>query len=268
LVVYIKNFIFVKQLKITYMKTLNQLKLNVPSIFATSASPKMSDKYVFVPTIDILENFEREGWEIASAKQTGLGLHGVHEIRLRNGELPKVGDTLVEAIIRNSHNGMTTLGVSAGLHRLVCSNGLTVPTALADSFNVRHQRFDLDDVKRLTESFAGKLPKIERSVNRMMRHEMTIDEKIDFVRKSAEIRFSKEKVLNDLEIVGLLTPNRVEDEGDDMWKVFNVVQEKFVRGGMNYLSSKGQRTKLKGLQNIIAVNRVNTKLWELAESII
>ena len=250
------------------MKTLNQLKLNVPSIFATSASPKMSDKYVFVPTIDILENFEREGWEIASAKQTGLGLHGVHEIRLRNGELPKVGDTLVEAIIRNSHNGMTTLGVSAGLHRLVCSNGLTVPTALADSFNVRHQRFDLDDVKRLTESFAGKLPKIERSVNRMMRHEMTIDEKIDFVRKSAEIRFSKEKILNDLEIVGLLTPNRVEDEGDDMWKVFNVVQEKFVRGGMNYLSSKGQRTKLKGLQNIIAVNRVNTKLWELAESII
>jgi len=250
------------------MKKLNQLKLNVPSIFATSASPKMSDKYVFVPTIDILENFEREGWEIASAKQTGLGLHGVHEIRLRNGELPKVGDTLVEAIIRNSHNGMTTLGVSAGLHRLVCSNGLTVPTALADSFNVRHQRFDLDDVKRLTESFAGKLPKIERSVNRMMRHEMTIDEKIDFVRKSAEIRFSKEKVLNDLEIVGLLTPNRVEDEGDDMWKVFNVVQEKFVRGGMNYLSSKGQRTKLKGLQNIIAVNRVNTKLWELAESII
>lgn len=268
MVVYNKNFIFVKQLKITYMKTLNQLKLNVPSIFATSASPKMSDKYVFVPTIDILENFEREGWEIASAKQTGLGLHGVHEIRLRNGELPKVGDTLVEAIIRNSHNGMTTLGVSAGLHRLVCSNGLTVPTALADSFNVRHQRFDLDDVKQLTESFASKLPKIERSVIRMMEHEMTIDEKIDFVRKSAEIRFSKEKVLNDLEIVGLLTPNRVEDEGDNMWKVFNVVQEKFVRGGMNYLSSKGQRTKLKGLQNIIAVNRVNTKLWELAESII
>jgi hypothetical protein len=247
------------------MMTLEQLKSTAPSIFSTSASPKMSDKYVFVPTEDILENFQREGWEIASAKQTGRGMYGVHEIRLRNGELPKVGDTLVEAIIRNSHNGMTTLGVSAGLHRLVCSNGLTVPTALAESFNVRHQRFDLDDVKRLTESFAGKLPKIEGSVNRMMEREMTTDEKIDFVRKSAEIRFSKEKVLNDLEIVGLLTPNRVEDEGDDMWKVFNVVQEKFVRGGMEYSSPKGRRTKLRGLQNIMAVNQVNTKLWELAE---
>jgi hypothetical protein len=250
------------------MITLEQLKLTTPSIFSTSASPKMSDKYVFVPTGDILENFQREGWEIASAKQTGRGMYGVHEVRLRNGELPKVGDTLVEAIIRNSHNGMTTLGVSAGLHRLVCSNGLTVPTALAESFNVRHQRFDLDDVKRLTESFAGKLPKIEGSVNRMMEREMTTDEKIDFVRKSAEIRFSKEKVLSDMEIVGLLTPNRMEDEGNDLWKIFNVVQEKFVRGGMEYSSPKGRRTKLRGLQNIMAVNQVNTKLWELAEEMI
>jgi hypothetical protein len=99
----------------------------------------------------------------------------------------------------------------------------------------------------------------------MMEREMTTDEKIDFVRKSAEIRFSKEKVLNDLEIVGLLTPNRVEDEGDDMWKVFNVVQEKFVRGGVEMTSPKGRRTKLRGLQNILAMNKVNTKLWELAE---
>lgn len=250
------------------MITLEQLKLTAPSIFSTSASPKMSDRYVFVPTENILENFQREGWEIASAKQTGSGMYGVHEIRLRNGELPKVGDTLVEAIIRNSHNGITTLGVSAGLHRLVCSNGLTVPTALAESFNVRHQRFDLDDVKRLTESFAGKLPKIEKSVNRMMEREMTTDEKIDFVRKSAEIRFSKEKVLSDMEIVGLLTPNRMEDEGNDLWKIFNVVQEKFVRGGMEYSSPKGRRTKLRSLQNIMAVNQVNTKLWELAEEMI
>ena len=244
------------------------IKEVAPSVFATSPSSKVSDKYVVVPTNEILENFEREGWNLASVKQTGRGIHALHELRFRNGELPKVGDSLVEAIIRNSHNGMTTLGVSAGLHRLVCSNGLTVPTALAESFNVRHQRFDLDDVKRLTESFAGKLPKIEGSVNRMMEREMTTDEKIDFVRKSAEIRFSKEKVLNDMEIVGLLSPNRTEDEGDDLWKVFNVVQEKFVRGGVEYSSPKGRRTKLRGLQNIMAVNQVNTKLWELAEEMI
>jgi len=250
------------------MMTLNELKTATPSVFATAPSPKMSDKYVFVPTMDILENFEKEGWDLASAKQIGRGVHAVHELRLRNGELPKVGDTLVEAIIRNSHNGMASFQVSAGLHRLVCSNGLTVPTALAESFNVRHSRFDLDEVKRLTESFAGRLPKIEGSVNRMMEREMTIDEKIDFVRKSFEIRFGRDKVLNDLQFFGLLTPNRKEDEGDDLWATFNVVQEKYIRGGVETTSQRGRRTKLRGLQNIMAVNQVNTKLWTLAEEML
>jgi hypothetical protein len=250
------------------MITLDQLKSQTPSVFATSPSTKMSDKYVFVPTMDILENFEREGWELASAKQVGRGIHSVHELRLRNGELPKVGDTLVEAIIRNSHNGMASFRVSAGLHRLVCSNGLTVPTALAESFNIRHSRFDLDEVKRLTESFAGKLPKIEGSVKRMMEREMTIDEKIEFVRKSVGIRFGQDKVLNELQIVGLLTPNRDEDQGDDLWTTFNVVQEKYIRGGIETTSQRGRRTKLRGLENIMAVNKVNTKLWTLAEEML
>ena len=250
------------------MITLDQLKSQTPSVFATSPSTKMSDKYVFVPTMDILENFEREGWELASAKQVGRGIHSVHELRLRNGELPKVGDTLVEAIIRNSHNGMASFRVSAGLHRLVCSNGLTVPTALAESFNIRHSRFDLDEVKRLTESFAGKLPKIEGSVKRMMEREMTIDEKIEFVRKSVGIRFGQDKVLNELQIVGLLTPNRDEDQGDDLWTTFNVVQEKYIRGGIETTSQRGRRTKLRGLENIMAVNQMNTKLWTLAEEML
>jgi hypothetical protein len=250
------------------MMNLEQLKTQTPSVFATQASPSVSNQYVFVPTMDILENFQREGWEIASARQTGKTQYGVHEIRLRNGELPKVGDTLVEAIIRNSHNGMSTLSVSAGLHRLVCENGLTVATSTAESFKVKHQRFELDDVKILTESFASKLPKIEMSVNRMMEKELSTDEKIDFLRKSTEVRFGQNKVLTDLEMVGLLAPNRTEDVGDDLWRVLNVVQEKFVRGGVEMSSPKGRRTKLRGLQNIMALNKVNTRLWELAEEMI
>ena len=244
------------------------IKSIAPSVFATQPSEKLSDKYVFVPTDQIIEYFLKEGWKISEVNQNGKSVHGVHQIKFRNGELPKVGDTLFEAIVRNSHNGMSALSVSAGLFRLCCSNGLTVPTSTAESFKVKHQRFDLDDVKRLTESFASKLPKIEMSVNRMMEKELSTDEKIDFLRKSTEVRFGQNKVLTDLEMVGLLTPNRSEDEGDDLWRVLNVVQEKFVRGGVEMSSPKGRRTKLKGLQNIMALNKVNTKLWELAEEMI
>lgn len=245
--------------------TLEQIKQNAPSVFATSPSNKMSNKYVFVPTLDILDNFQREGWDVSSAKQTGKGIHSVHELRLRNGELPKVGDSLVEAIIRNSHNGYATLSVSAGLHRLVCSNGLTVPTSLAESFNVKHQRFDLDDVKRLTESFAGKLPIIQDSVGRMMGKELSDKERIDFIKQAINLRWKSGHVPTTLDVMSIVHPRREEDTAKDVWTTFNVIQENFVRGGLKYTTDKGRKTELRGLKSIMAVSQINTKLWELAE---
>lgn len=244
------------------------IKSTAPSVFATSPSPKMTGKYTFVPTEEVIEFFDREGWQVSSVKQTGKGIHSLHEIKFRNSELPKVGDTLVEAIVRNSHNGTAAFSMGAGLFRLVCSNGLTVPTAVAEKFTMRHNQFQLDDVKQLADAFSKKLPMIEQSVGRMMSRELTTDEKIDFVRESAKIRFNSEKTLNDLEILGLLTPNRKDDEGDDMWKVFNVIQEKLIRGGVRVTNNRGKITKMKSIENIISQNNINTKLWELAETMI
>jgi len=244
------------------------IKKFAPSAFATSPSPKMTNKYTFVPTDQVIEFFDREGWRVSSVKQTGKGIHGLHEIKFRNSELPKVGDTLVEAIIRNSHNGTSAFSMSAGLFRLVCSNGLTVPTAVAEKFTMRHNHFGLDDVKELADNFSKKLPLIETSVGSMMARELNTDEKIDFVRKSAQIRFGVKKTLNDLEIMNLLTPNRKDDEGDDMWRIFNVVQEKFVRGGAQVMNNKGRVVKMRKIDNILSQNTINTKLWQLAEEMI
>jgi hypothetical protein len=248
--------------------TPEMIKEVAPSVFATSPSKKLSNRYSFVPTDKIIELFDRENWNVAKVTQTGKGIHALHEIRLRNGELPAVGDTLVEAIIRNSHNGSATLSVSSGLHRLVCSNGLTVPTSVADSFKVRHSGLELDDVKRVMDGFAERLPMIQGSVGRMMERQLTMDEKVEFVQKAAKIRWNSGSLPSDDLLVNLLEAKRIEDEGDDLWKTFNVVQENFVRGGFEYRSQKGRKTRLRNLKNILAVNHVNTKLWELAEEMI
>jgi hypothetical protein len=248
--------------------TIQEIKSIAPAVFTTSADPKMSNKYSFVPTIELMENFTNEGWELASVKQNGKGIYGVHELRFRNGELPKVGDTLVEAIVRNSHNGMTTLTVGAGLYRLVCSNGLTVPTSTAEQFTIRHMGFDSEEVKRLTESFAMKLPKIQNSVDRMMDRMLTEGEKIEFVKNASIIKWGMGSVPSSLNLEQLLTPNRDGDNGDDLWTTFNVIQEKFIRGGVEYKTNSGRKTSLKGLKNIMATNQMNTKLWTLAETMI
>ena len=80
------------------------IKSIAPAVFATSPSSKMTNKYEFVPTNEVMEIFDREGWKLSSVKQTGKGIHSMHELKYRNSELPKVGDTVVEAIVRNSHD--------------------------------------------------------------------------------------------------------------------------------------------------------------------
>lgn len=247
------------------MLSIETLKQVTPSVFATSPSPKMSQKYTFVPTIEIVENFDREGWKVYSAKQVGSGQYAQHELRLRNGGLPNVGDSLIEAVIRNSHNGLSAFSVSSGLHRLVCSNGLTVPTSVADSISVKHMKFDMGMVREITDQFAERLPVIQRSVGKMETTFLDDERLIDFVNKSALIRWEKGS-LPKINVEDFLRPERDGDVGNSVWKTFNVIQEKFVRGGLKYQSNKGRFTSMKELKNFQNINKINTNLWELAES--
>lgn len=247
------------------MLSIETLKQVTPSVFATSPSPKMSQKYTFVPTIEIVENFDREGWKVYSAKQVGSGQYAQHELRLRNGGLPNVGDSLIEAVIRNSHNGLSAFSVSSGLHRLVCSNGLTVPTSVADSISVKHMKFDMGMVREITDQFAERLPVIQRSVGKMETTFLEEEKLVDFVNKAALIRWEKGS-LPKINVEDFLRPERDGDIGNSVWKTFNVIQEKFVRGGLKYQSKKGRFTSMKELKNFQNINKINTNLWELAES--
>ena len=247
------------------MLSIETLQEVAPSVFATSPSPKMSDKYTFVPTIEVVENFDKEGWKVYSAKQVGKGNYAQHELRLRNGELPQVGDSLLEAVIRNSHNGISSFSVSSGLYRLVCSNGLTVPTSVADAISVRHMNFDLGMVREITDQFAERVPVIQRSVGKMESTFLSEGQLVDFVNKSAMIRWEKGSIPK-FKLEDFLRPERDGDVGNSVWKTFNVIQEKFVRGGMKYNSKKGRVVSMRELKNFYNINKVNTGLWELAES--
>jgi hypothetical protein len=244
------------------------IKSLAPAVFASSPSNKMTNRYTFVPTDQILEYFDREGWKVGSVRQSGKGLHSIHEIKFRNSQLPKVGDSLLEAVVRNSHNGTCSFSMGAGLFRLVCSNGLTVPTSVGERFTLRHKSFSFDDVKQLADSFSKKLPMIENSVGRMMEKVLTDQEKINFVEEAIKIRWSNGLIPLNISHEEILQPRRIEDQGDDLWKVFNVVQEKMIRGGVSYSSPKGKVRSAREINNIVASNSINTKLCEAAELIL
>lgn len=248
-------------------RTTMNIKQSAPAIFTNSAHSQMSNRYTFVNTNEVLSAFENEGWEVSSATQRGSGIYNSHQVRLRNGNLPKVvGDTLLEAIITNSHNGSTRFSVRAGLHRLACKNGLTVPTSVSQAFSIRHQNIDMGEVRRITDEFAVSLPVIEKSVEKMKIKMLSEQEMVNFAKNALNLRWEEGSVPSNINIMDILNPRRIEDQQNDMWTTFNRVQESFIRGGVGYVSANGRRTKMKPLSNFMAVNQVNTKLWELAES--
>jgi hypothetical protein len=125
--------------------------------------------------------------------------------------------------------------------------------------------FDLGTVRLITDQFAERLPIVQRSVGKMESTFLNEEQLVDFVNKSAMVRWEKGSIPT-LKIEDFLRPERDGDVGNSVWKTFNVIQEKFVRGGMKYNSKKGRVVSMKELKNFSHINKVNTSLWELAES--
>jgi hypothetical protein len=136
---------------------------------------------------------------------------------------------------------------------------------VAERFSIRHNHFSFDDVRALAEDFSKKLPRIEQSVTRMMEKELTEKEKLRLIKEALKIRWAVGNSPESIDITDLLTPFRPEDEGSDLWTVFNVIQEKMTKGGFTYKTPRGRQTTLRGIKSIQATNRLNTKLWEAAE---
>lgn len=246
--------------------TIQDLKSSVPAVFAKSASPTVSNKYQFASTESLLEKFMDTGWEIHSAKQVGQSKFAPHQIRLVNGQMPKVGDSIVQAIVSNSHNATRKLSVSAGLYRLCCSNGLVVPVSVAESFSVMHMGIDFEEVRKITENFIQLVPKISASVGVMRSREMSNKERSEFAINAAGLRWKAGQVPANMSVESLLQPMRQEDESNDLWTTFNVLQEKVIRGGVSYQLGSGRRSQMRSITNIDKNTHLNKKLWEMAES--
>jgi hypothetical protein len=249
------------------MMTIQELQSVAPSVFTTEKSPKLSDRYMMVPTIDVVNKFIDAGWEISKANQVGSGPFGRHSVRMRNSVLPKVGDSLVEAIITNSHNGTSKLEIGAGLFRLVCSNGLVISQQELISLNQRHMKISMDEVEMITETFIKSTPVIERSVNRMSEIKMDTDKQVDFATKAMGIRWKNTEDISTMTIDSILNPIRRDDMDPTLWNTFNVVQEKLIRGGFVKQQSNKSR-QVKPITSLTMDTMINQKLWELAETYI
>lgn len=245
------------------------LRHRAPSIFATEPFGELSDKYKFIPTIDVVEALGRHGFTPAKVMESRVRSEAKrgfakHMIRFRNSDvLPQVGDLVPEIVLTNSHDGTSAFQISAGLYRLVCSNGLTVGN---NQMNVRQRHSGhIDDILEGVFSVVDEFPQVAATAREWQGIQLTPGQQIAFARAAMPLRWEGDENENyPVNPSRLLQHWRGADSGKDLWTTFNVVQENIIKGGVSAKGSDGRRRRSKAVNSVNEDQRLNKALWTLA----
>jgi hypothetical protein len=241
------------------------LRNAAPAIFAKSPADHVSEKYNFVPTYEVLEQMQEQGFVPVSAQQVRSAKDydsAKHLVRLRHREALDVTEGYVpEVILTNSHGWQSRLLLNAGIYRFVCSNGLMVASQTFGSVGERHS--SQFDYSKMAANFLNSVGDTIVHVNRFMETELDKEQEDSFLRKASILRFGK-KAQQDSRYKGLLNAHRrKEDEGNDVWRTLNRVQENSIRGGFQDPITGRNVRELRGIDSI---NETNAGVWQIAES--
>jgi len=263
------------------IKSLEEVKDFYPAIFSVAPHPERTDRYSFLSTEEIVKRMEAFDWKVSHASQSGKSNFGRHLVRMTNEQLeglPDFGDEIIpQIIVDNSHDGYTQAEIHLGLYRVISATGLIISIpGMHTSFRFKHVGANPEEFSDLLGKIAECYKNMMPHIGEMMKVELTNEEKEDFIIRAIaarepwkfvdeddNIKINKIKRLNNLEEI--LTPERNEDSGNDLWSVFNVIQEKMIDGGYSRISDKGRKSKTRTIAIPSRNVDLNKKLWELAE---
>ena len=245
-----------------------QVKQVAPSVFTKTGSSTVSEKYSHIPTERVMDDMEALGWNVVDAKEIKARKNQGFQKHMLIFANPEIvingadGDTVFPRILlTNSHDGKNAFTFQAGLFRLVCSNGLVIADEQFGKMKIRHMGYDFEALQTLITEMVEKLPLTVESMNRFKSKQLTQDQKQQFALEALGLRFDTEnKTFN---VDEFLTPTRKEDSNDDLWSVFNLVQEKLVNGMFDYRSASKTR-KARRIKNFQQDITLNSDLYKLA----
>ena len=245
-----------------------QVKQVAPSVFTKHGASNVSEKYSHIPTERVMDDMSALGWNVVDAKEIKARKNQgfqKHMLVFANPEIVingNDGDTVFPRILlTNSHDGKNAFTFKAGLFRLVCSNGLVIADEQFGEMKIRHMGYDFEALQTLITEMVEKLPLTVESMNKFKNKQLSQEQKQKFALEALGLRFDTEnKTFN---VDEFLTPTRKEDSNDDLWSVFNLVQEKLVNGMFEYRSASKTRKarRIKNFQQDVALN---TELYKLA----
>jgi hypothetical protein len=267
------------------VKSREDIALMAPAALSNNISPILTGRYSFFSTEKFLDAFEALGWEPTYVKQNGVGPFARHIIRFRNPELgtiPVAGDEIIpQLILDNSHDGFTKARIHLGLFRKVSGSGLVIASLPGVSCNYKFLHVGVNQkemMEIIADTYEG-YKKVGERIKEMQSMYMSEDDKIEFayqtIAKRDPERFANEDKTPDteaidqaLDIYDIFEPVRPQDAKDDLWTLFNVVQERTVKGLFEQKSKKGRKSQARVITNAARNLEFNKELWTLTESVL
>jgi hypothetical protein len=265
--------------------TKEQLQYRYPAIFAESEKESLSDKYLYIPTFKLIDGLESQGFQIVGAKQQGSRTvsreHAKHVVYMTHKtqvtDLAKVGQELPMLALTNSHNGLSSFAIDTAFYRLVCSNGLLMPSSSFSSARIVHKKGMESDVINAAVRVVSSFPEQIRQIEAMKQIQLSSSEKMLLAQSAANLAFEPEvielnKSLNNAIDSKLLRPRRHADTASDLWTTFNAIQENVIKGGLRIAreNEQGQRTisRTRAVNAIDRDAKLNRELMALAQKML
>ena len=250
-----------------------QIKEKAPAVFTMKPSFGVSKHYTHIPTIKVINDMRTLGWDVVDVQEVKArkaSTRGVqkHLVVFRNPEVVINGDdgdtVYPQILLTNSHDGKNAFTFAAGLYRLICENGLVIATTQFEDVKMRHMGYTFEDLQANIRDMVERLPLTVESMNKMKEVEMGEQAALEFAKKALESRFDKKEIKRiRVDYNDLINPTRKEDYGNDVWSRFNVVQEKIIEGGFDYIAG-GKVRKARKVKNFKQDQKINKELFSLA----
>lgn len=266
---------------------MNTLLLNKASSALTS-EPSLNlvkPSYGFINTETLANRFESQGWKLINASQAsvrnlerqGFQKHLLtfeHEsFRMIDG-LSKNNESKIRIVLKNSHDGSSSLELIASVFRLACLNGLMVASGTLGQCRVIHSGNVIKRLDDSIEDFTTRLPIVAERIRAMQSIQLNNEQVNDFKNFGALLRLEDTPhEYIDINSVGKI--KRIADNASDLFTVYNRVQESVIRGGIEYKTTIKRGSfdvkewrKARAIVSIPKAIKLNQALWSHAESLI
>lgn len=248
----------------------DNLREKFPSMFTTHAKEGVSERYSFVGTEPVIDEFLNNGFYIERANSVKVrkpenAPHCKHFVGFRSGTdfgLVDPRDTskamIPEILLTNSSDAKSAIVLSLGLYTFVCSNGLVIGST-HDMLRIPHTNVDYEKLKQYIIFFQSSVGSMAKSVGKLSNTYLSEDARQEFAYQAALLRWgSTDKV----DPMSLLNPRREADSWNkSAWTTYNVVQENLIRGGVPTRNGRDRLTR--AVRSSVKDFDLNVKLWSL-----